>query len=312
MHNRGLWIGLTALALVALGATAATTKAGGDPMTIDQQVAALPGLQGAEYSAARNAVVAQGDAALPALRTLIAADDAMTASAALVCAGWIEHGDRYAEFRAEPVLRTAAGTLRHAGPGVSRDVALAPLMVEDLLFRGAGELERVAAVDLLERLREPRALPALDHALHHDPSPLVRMTVANALQREPDAGATAMLLDALSAEADAEVRAEIVVALGWRKDTSAVPTLLDLLGSESQPAVRGAAAQALGWIRDPVATPALIGVLAGDPDAGVRGKAALSLGKLGGTEARTALEQAAGDPDPEVVRLAGAALKRID
>lgn len=312
MRNRGIWIGLAILALAALGATAGTTPNKAAETALNGQLAALTELHGAEYTAARNVLVAEGDAALPGLRTLAEHDDAMIATAAMVCAGWIEHGDRYETFLAEPTMRTAAGTLRFVGPGMSSDTTLTPLMVEMVLFSDDEELRRVAAVDLLERLRDPRALPALAHALQSDPSPVVRMTVANAMQREPDAGATALLLDALASEADADVRAEIVTALGWRKDAAAVPALLDVLAQEKDSDCRGNAAQALGWIRDTAATTALVGVLASDSDASVRGKAALALSKIGGAGARAALEQAAaGDADPEVVRLAGVALNRI-
>ncbi len=69
---------------------------------------------------------------------------------------------------------------------------------------------------------------------------------------------------------------------------------------------------ALGNLADPIAIPALIGAL-DDPEPLVRGHAAWALGRIGGAEARTALESTrANDADPSVRAEAQQALDTID
>ncbi len=69
-------------------------------------------------------------------------------------------------------------------------------------------LARNAAVVLGNR-RDPRAVPALRHALHHDPSPMVREHAAWALGRIGTPQARQALQEALAHETHPEVRERI-------------------------------------------------------------------------------------------------------
>ncbi len=297
---------LPALLLVAAIAAAETPLA--------DTVAAMAATSDAgEYAVQRDLAVAQGDAALgDLLRLQQDATDWRARAAAAACEGWIVHADLYLQFDAAAPAPTAAGTMRFRPSDVATDVRLAPLLVERLVWTETDPAARAAVADLMQRIRDPRSVHALGHALLHDTDLVVRMAAADALARIPSDEATSELAAALATVQDADVRTAAAGALGWRKDPAAAPSLLAALTGDDAATCRARAAQSLGWLRDPALAPPLSTALLGDPDPAVRGQAALALGKVGGDHAESALRHAVGsDPDAEVVRLATAALDRL-
>ncbi len=301
----------TALALVAaLALLPAPARA---DEALRTAVVALAAERGPAYVAARDEIVAQGEAALPELDRLAAGEDWRVAAAARACAGWIRNGETYRLFVDDAPVVTAAGTMRYTRGPVPYDDVLVPLLVERLLWTEEDGIRRVAVAELLRRLRAQSATPALGWVLQHDEDLGVRRGAAEALERAPDDEAGEILIRALRTEGDPSVRVATAAALGARKDPGAVGVLLETLAYDSAGECRAQAAQSLGWICDQEALSGLLRALFQDADPGVRGAAALALGKLGGEHAEEALEKARKkDRDPEVRRLASVALERIE
>jgi len=296
------------LAAMALAPWAATADE-----ALDTAVVSLAAQSGPLYLAARDDIVAQGEAILPDLDQLATGDDWRAAAAARACAGWIRDGETYQNFLDYAPMVTAAGSMRYTRGPVPYDLTLAPLLVEMLLWTEPDGIKRVAVADLLRRIRYLDATAALGWVLGHDEDLGVRRAVAAVLERTPDPAVTNILIAAIRVEGDAGVRQSIGAALGGRKDALAVPVLLELLAYDTDGGCRGQAAQSLGWIRDPDALDGLVRAVFFDADAEVRGRAALALGKLGGNRAEAALKKVAKkDADEEVRRLATVALERLE
>ena len=316
MHGKTTTIAVACGLALALGAAASAGLADRSDDTADvaDLLARAAHDEAAGYTATRDALVARGAEVLPALHAIAGNSGSWReAAAASACAGWIEFGEAYEAFASVSPRATASGMLRYGRPDMPREatVDLAPLLVERLVWTESDESLRTAAVDLLQRERDPRATRPLAWALLADPSPTVRRATVDALERATDPTATAALLDALAELDDDSLREAVAGALGGRKDVAAVPALRALLGESQHDATRARAAQSLGWIGDAAALPELTNALDGDPAAEVRQHAALALGRLGDDDARAALGRAiAGDPDAEVVRLANHALER--
>lgn len=280
---------------------------------LDAAVASMAAESGPAYVAARDDIVALGEAILPELDRLVTGDDWRVGAAARACAGWISNGETYQLFLDDAPVVTAAGSLRYTRGPVPYDLTLGPLLVEMLLWTEPDGINRVAVAELLRRVRDPGATAALGWVLGHDEDLGVRRAAAAALERSPDPAVTKVLTAAVRVEGDVSVRKSIAAALGGRKDVLAVPVLLELLAYDTDGGCRGQAAQSLGWIRDLDALDGLVRALYRDDDPEVRGRAALALGKLGGDRAEAALKKAAKkDADDEVRRLAGMALERLE
>jgi HEAT repeat protein len=130
--------------------------------------------------------------------------------------------------------------------------------VQGALRRGDVE-SRIAAIDVLGRSSDPRAVPLLIEALH-DAHPHVRLTAAMELGFKKDKRAI-QPLRRLLADPVAAVRERVVEALAALRASEVVLPLIEVLSSDRDAAVRQQAARALGEIRDPRAVTPLIGAL---------------------------------------------------
>jgi HEAT repeat protein/beta-lactamase regulating signal transducer with metallopeptidase domain len=157
---------------------------------------------------------------------------------------------------------------------------------------------RVAAVQSLGQLQDPRAIAALSKALKEDTDPRVREAAANSLGEIDDSRAVPALLDALRTEKAPNVRTQIVKALGEIDDPSAVQGIAAVVKDPSVP-VRRAAAWALGELEDPAAVPALTSMVR-DEDSEVRRYVASALSEIENANALDALTILAKDVDAEV------------
>lgn len=157
---------------------------------------------------------------------------------------------------------------------------------------------RLAAVQSLGSLEDPRAIAALGKALKDDPDPRVRQAAADALASIDDARAVPHLLAALRAEKVAAVRERVVHALGEIGDDSAVDAIAGAAGDASV-AVRRAVAHALGELEGRRVLPALLG-MARDSDVEVRRYVAEGLGDMDDEATYETLVLLARDSDAEV------------
>jgi HEAT repeat protein len=144
------------------------------------------------------------------------------------------------------------------------------------LDSGASINARIWAAQVLGKLGETRAVPALIGRLH-DRSEQIRLSVAN--------------------------------ALGDLRHTRAVRPLIDVVLRDPTPAVRQQAATALGRIGDEDAMPVLVGAL-GDPEYWMRFRALEAIEALEPKDT-TSLENALEDANAEVRRRAALALERL-
>jgi HEAT repeat protein len=200
------------------------------------------------------------------------------------------------------------------------------------------EALRIAVAELLGKLGDPRAVPAL--LRHQDDSPAVRRTVIGALAAIAHSSAEDALLRALNnPEDDGDARAQAAVALGKIASARGVATLVRALSDEdlivrsaavgalaragraaipaltqairnADPEVRRLAAEALGGMNDPAAV-APLSVALKDPDYRVRRTAATSLGQTGQTSAIPHLLDALSDPDGGVGEAAANSLANL-
>ena len=157
---------------------------------------------------------------------------------------------------------------------------------------------RLAAIQSLSSLGDPRAIAALGKALKEDSDPRVREAAAEALGEISDARAVPHLLDALKSEKVAAVREEIVDALHEIDDPSAVNGIIAVIRDPS-PAVRRAAISALGNFEAQSALSAIM-ELARDEDIEVRRQVAEALNDLENGEALNTLIMMSRDSDAEV------------
>ena len=194
------------------------------------------------------------------------------------------------ESHAEPVERSSASQSTQ-----SRDRAVPALLS---VVRDENVSVRLAAVEALGHLSDPRAIDALAEALRTDADPRVREAAASALGEIDSQRAVPALIAALGNERVVAVRAKIAWALGEIEDARAVDALGNALRDQAVE-VRRQAIWALGEIESPSAAPAIIPLLR-DPDAETRKQAAWALGEIGNADAVTALSAAAKDADAEV------------
>jgi HEAT repeat protein len=183
--------------------------------------------------------------------------------------------------------------------------AVEPLVA--LLKEGAYQ-KRVAAVDLLSQMNDPRVVKPLLEALK-DSDSLVRTAAANALSRIGDARAVEPLIGALK-DSDHNVRTAAAVALARLGDERAVAPLVQSL-EDGHWEVRASALESLGKLRDPRCIEAVIGRLA-DPDKEVRQNAANALSNLGDERALEPLVLALKDEHTNVRQAALCALRKAD
>ena len=168
---------------------------------------------------------------------------------------------------------------------------------------------REAAAESLGEIDSPRAVPGLIAALGAERVPAVRAKIAWALGEIDDARA----VDALSAAArdtSVEVKRQVAWALGELESASAAPALLSML-RDTDVETRKQTVWALGQIKS---TEAIAGISAAtkDADAEVRKQAVESLGEISDKRALPALEAATRDAEAEVRRQAVEAIGQLD
>ena len=154
------------------------------------------------------------------------------------------------------------------------------------------------------------AVPGLISVLK-DESAAVRLASVQALEQLQDPRAIDALVDVMKGDSDARVREAAASALGSIDNTRAVPGLISALGSERTAAVRAKIAWALGEIDDPRAIDALTAALK-DQTAEVRHQAVWALGEIGSAEAVPALIPMLRDSDAELRKQAAEALGEIE
>jgi len=158
--------------------------------------------------------------------------------------------------------------------------------------------------------RRDTAVPALLSVLK-DENAAVRLAAVQSLGNLSDPRAVDALVQALKTDTDAQVREAAAEALGEIDSPRAVPGLIAALGSEKVGAVRAKIAWALGEIDDKRAVEALGGVVR-DPDAEVRRQAVWALGELKAATAAPMLISALKDADIETRKQAAWALGEIE
>ena len=137
---------------------------------------------------------------------------------------------------------------------------------------------RLAAVQSLGQLEDPRAIAALAKALKEDTDARVREAAAHSLGEIDDARAVPHLLEALKTEKAANVKTQIVYALKEIDDPQAVPAIM-ALAKDPSVQVRRVVADALGELEDPSAIPTLASMVR-DEDYEVRHNVADALGQF--------------------------------
>jgi HEAT repeat protein/beta-lactamase regulating signal transducer with metallopeptidase domain len=200
-----------------------------------------------------------------------------------------------ASVPAAPRTQTQEGQRREE-PRVQQASSAVPALMEALADENSAV--RLAAIESLGSLGDPRAIAALGKALREDTDSRVREAAAEALGEIDDTRALPHLVEALKAERVASVREKIVHALGEIGDASSVDAIATASKDQSV-AVRRAVADALGEIDSRRALPTLL-AMARDTDVEVRREVADAIGDEGNEDAYDTLVLLARDADAEV------------
>jgi HEAT repeat protein/beta-lactamase regulating signal transducer with metallopeptidase domain len=211
---------------------------------------------------------------------------------------------------AEHTLQEVPTTERQA-PGVTqkRDTAVPALLS---VLKDENAAVRLAAVESLGNLSDPRAVDALVQALRTDTDPQVREAAAEALGEIDSPRAVPGLIAALGSEKVGAVRAKIAWALGEIDDKrSGAVEALGAVVRDPDAEVRRQAVWALGELEAATAVPMLIPALK-DADTETRKQAAWALGEIQSKDAVEALTPVTKDADVEVRKQAVWALGNIE
>jgi len=229
----------------------------------------------------------------------------------------VEAGDPSAASREANVEPTSsvAGVVEPApqedrqAPAVTqkRDTAVPALLS---VLKDENAAVRLAAVQSLGNLSDPRAVDALVQALKTDTDPEVREAAAEALGEIDSPRAVPGLIAALGSEKVGAVRAKIAWALGEIDDKRAVEALGAVV-RDPDAEVRRQAVSALGELESAAAVPMLIPALK-DADIETRKQAASALGEIGSKDAVEALIPLTKDADAEVRKETVQALGQIE
>jgi HEAT repeat protein/beta-lactamase regulating signal transducer with metallopeptidase domain len=213
-----------------------------------------------------------------------------------------------AESRASVAVPAAEEPQTPQAPQASqqRDTAVPALLS---VLRDENAAVRLAAVESLGNLSDPRAVDALVQALRTDTDPRVREAAAEALGEIDSPRAVPGLIAALGSEKVPAVRAKIAWALGEIDDARAVEALGGAV-RDPDAEVRRQVVWALGELESPAAVPMLIPALK-DADVETRKQAAEALGEIGSKDAVEALLPVTKDTDAEVRKEAVSALGNI-
>jgi HEAT repeat protein/Zn-dependent protease with chaperone function len=213
-----------------------------------------------------------------------------------------------AEHVPEPPKVEAPSAAQAPSPATqSRDAAVPGLIS---VLKDESAAVRLASVQALEQLQDPRAIDALIDVMKGDADARVREAAASALGSIDSQRAVPGLIAALGSERVTAVRAKIVWALGEIEDPRAVDALSAALKDQAAE-VRQQAVWALGEIGSAEAVPALIPMLR-DSDAELRKQVAQALGEIENVDAVPALSAATKDSDAGVREQAVQALGQIE
>jgi len=202
-------------------------------------------------------------------------------------------------------------TTERQAPGVTqkRDTAVPALLS---VLKDENAAVRLAAVESLGNLSDPRAVDALVQALRTDTDPQVREAAAEALGEIDSPRAVPGLIAALGSEKVGAVRAKIAWALGEIDDKrSGAVEALGAVVRDPDAEVRRQAVWALGELEAATAVPMLIPALK-DADTETRKQAAWALGEIQSKDAVEALTPVTKDADVEVRKQAVWALGNIE
>jgi HEAT repeat protein/beta-lactamase regulating signal transducer with metallopeptidase domain len=234
--------------------------------------------------------------------------DASNPSAASVDAD-VEPSTPLSKVAELPQQSTTATDSQAPSTTQNRDTAVPALLS---VLKDENVAVRLAAVQSLGSLEDPRAVDALVQALRTDADARVREAAAEALGNIDSPRAVPGLIAALGSEKVAPVRAKIAWALGEIDDarTGAVEALGAAV-RDPDAEVRRQVVWALGELESPAAVPLLIPALK-DADAETRKQAAWALGEIESKDAIEALIPVTKDADVEVRKQAVEALGNIE
>jgi HEAT repeat protein/beta-lactamase regulating signal transducer with metallopeptidase domain len=232
--------------------------------------------------------------------------DATTAASADAGVSQAVPAVRMADSASRPGQGTTSDSQAPANPQ-GRDTAVPALLS---VLKDENVAVRLAAVQALGNLEDPRAVDALVQALRTDSDAGVREAAASALGEIESARAVPGLIAALGSERVAAVRAKIAWALGEIEDARAVEALGAAV-RDPEVEVRRQVVWALGEIESATAVPMLIPALR-DADAETRKQAAWALGEIESPDAIDALATATKDANAEVRKEAVSALGQIE
>jgi HEAT repeat protein len=169
--------------------------------------------------------------------------------------------------------------------GIKREEAA----VQPLIARVQDEQERdvvkLAGLDALGHIGDPRALSPLIHVLYHEESADVRAGAAQALAHFSDEQAMTSLLRALHTDRKILVQVSAIRALGHIRHERVVTALLDVLRSPPHSTRQTAAVQALGQLGSPRATTPLLALLRQTRSRTMRHETTKALGLIGDPQA---------------------------
>ena len=209
---------------------------------------------------------------------------------------------------AEPTPQSTTATDPQApSTAQQRDTAVPALLS---VLKDENATVRLAAVQSLGSLEDPRAVDALVQALRTDTDARVREAAAEALGEIDSPRAVAGLIAALGSEKVTAVRAKIAWALGEIDDARAVEALGAAV-RDPEAEVRRQVVWALGELESAAAVPMLIPALK-DADVETRKQAAWALGEIGDKDAIEALTPVTKDADAEVRKQAVEALGNME
>ena len=161
--------------------------------------------------------------------------------------------------------------------------------------------ERTAALDALSALRHWRAMVPMACTLLRDPSAAVRAHASTRLTHLHDSSVLTALRTAAVIERDPKLRSRLrKLLVGLRKRVDGLVSQL----AAAEPAARAQAAQLLGQAAYPQGLKPLLALAASDANLRVRRSAVKALTNYSAAPANALLAKAAGDPDPEIRRIA--------
>lgn len=259
------------------------------------------------YRAARDRLIAAGDAAVPALLAQASSPDAETRLCAEIALGWLRDRDLFEACAedlhgawptdARPITGEQPADAR-ADRLVARGAAVTPRLVEMLAktHEASGRVELDTLSAALGGLEDTRAtLPLAACATAPDAAPEVRLAALRALGDLRDDRAAPALVSVLQdRSAPAELRDEAALALAKTEWEGAIEPLLRVVEDQREPgAVRGGCAFALGIRADPRVSGRLVAELARATDVELVRSIVFALGQLGDRGALPAIDEAA-------------------